>query len=104
MRNLISSTNTTINGTTATKLGGIATSTTSKRQGLFIKNHDASPIWIDIVTRGASTPTISSSSNILEIAAYQTAYIAASESVEVYGLNQTGAATTSNVSIREVGY
>lgn len=77
-----------LSGTTPTKLGS-----GEKRAGLLVRNHDpAAIVWVGMVPRGTSAPTLSGTAHIHAIAPNSTLALYLSESVDVYAQSATGAA------------
>lgn len=99
IQNLGDSYASTVAGNAATKLPDAET---QFRAGMFIHNCDATySVWVDIVSNGASTPTISATAKLFVILPGETLELWAGRGVDVYAQNSTGAATTSNIVVRE---
>jgi hypothetical protein len=75
------------------------------RSGIWIKNHDAALLlWVKLVPRNTTPTTISATSNIRVIAAGATDEIGASQNLDVYVMNSSAAATTSNFSYQDFSF
>lgn len=89
----------TVAGNAVTKLPDAET---QYRSGMIIHNaSETYAVWIDIVNDGASAPTISSTAKLFVINPNATLTLMVGRGVDVYAQNNTGAATTSAVVVRE---
>ena len=91
----------------ATSLSGNAASriltADGPRAGILL--HNASPslsLWIRLVEQGGAAPTITASDRDFVIPPEQTLILDVDESIDIYGQNSSGAATTSAYCAAEV--
>ncbi len=100
-KNILSRTATaTVVGTAAVKI----TPTATNRAGLDIFNTSATyDLYIRPVARGAAAPTMAAITDAnYVILPEQTAYVAWGESIDVYAINSSGAATTTTAVVTEL--
>lgn len=100
-KNILSRTATaTVDGDGATKI----TPTATNRAGLDIFNaSDTYDLYIRPVARGAAAPTMTAITDAnYVILPETTVYVAWAESIDVYAINSSGAATTSTAVVTEL--
>jgi len=61
-------------------------------------------LYIETVAAGASAPTTAATEVVNVIGSRSTLHIQLSGAIDIYGMNSTGAATTSNYALREYLY
>jgi len=72
-------------GTASTSAALVSPPAGLRYTNVVIHNHDAAnPLWVDIVQRGASAPTVSSTQKTFVVNPSQTLVLNISESVSVY--------------------
>jgi hypothetical protein len=90
----------------ATVAGNAATrilASPTARTGVLIHNaHQSHSLWIRLVDRGSSPPTLSASDRDYVIPPENTLNILASDTVEIYAQNSTGNSTTTPYTATEV--
>lgn len=104
-RNLGTAESTTCAGNAAKHVLATPEAAGERRSGFTFKNHHAtSHIWLYLVQRGASAPTISSTANHFDVAPGQTITVGASETVAIYAENDQAGAGTANYTAQNYSY